>query len=277
PEGTPFVARVGLDGNVRWQRPLPVQKVTALAVGGDGAIAFSGTFKEPVGTFTSIVARWSQEGTPAWQNILGDAIRADQHWPAIARSLAVDGERAVIVAGTVASLWPGHLDLGQGAVNPRGEGGFIARFGADGSVLWSRGIAYGEPYALATAGDTIAIGGEVRCGSEAEHGFVLAMDDRTGAARWARGFPQPRRLIGRVAVAADGGVAFTQWGQEVSDEVVVGSVSRAGEPSWTRQIFAPVNGWRLPPRLAEAPAGPVLLTARNSPLRDVGRLVAFVK
>ncbi|HEY1698025.1 MAG TPA: hypothetical protein VGG39_37955 [Polyangiaceae bacterium] len=277
PEGTPFLASIGLDGTVNWQRPLPVQRVAALVVGRDGSIAFTGTFKEPVGTITSIVARWSHDGTAVWQKTLGDPVSADHHWPAVVRSLALDGEGAVIVAGTVYSLWPGHLDLGQGAVNPRGEGGFIARFRADGNVLWSRGIAYGEPYALATAGDTIAIGGEVRCGSEAEHAFVLAMDNQTGAARWARRFPQPRRLIGRVAVAADGGVAFTEWGHEVEEKVVVGSVSRVGEPSWTRQIFAPVNGPRLPPRLVEAPAGPVLLTARNSPLRDVGRLVAFVK
>jgi len=38
-----------------------------------------------------------------------------------------------------------------------------------------------------------------------------------------------------------------------------------------------VNGPRQPPKLAEAPAGPVLVTGRNHPLNDVGRLVAFVK
>jgi len=205
------VARVGPTGAVRWIRPLPVERVTGLAVAADGAVAFAGILKEPAGTKTSMVARLSADGAPVWQKTLGDLAEANFHWPATVRGVAADGEGAVLVAGFV-EPWNGigHLDLGQGSVNPHGESGFVAKFAPDGQVLWSRGITYSESYAVAAGGDTVAVIGDARCGSVERAPFVLAIDDATGSERWARWMPaepEGRRLsAARVTVATDGAV-----------------------------------------------------------------------
>jgi len=277
PEGAPFLARVGPDGSVRWTRALPVQKITALAVGTDGAIAFAGTLKERAGTETTMLVRWSKDGVPIWQKVLGEPGNADFHFPAIARSVVIDGDSAVIVAGTVQPFMHAHLDLGQGIVNIRGEPGFIAKFGADGHAVWTRGMAFGEPYTVAAAGGTVAVGGEATCGSERDEGFVLDMDDQTGASRWAYRLPQSRYLIGRVAVSPDGGVSFTERDAEADDKEVVGSIDRTGTVAWTRQVYAPANGPQLPPKLVATPSGLVLLTTRRPPLSDTGYIVGLVR
>ena len=281
PPGAPFVARVGPTGAVRWIRPLPVERVTGLAVAADGAVAFAGILKEPAGTKTSMVARLSADGAPVWQKTLGDLAEPNFHWPATVRGVAVDGEGAVLVAGFV-EPWNGigHLDLGQGSVNPHGESGFVAKFAPDGQVLWSRGITYSESYAVAAGGDTVAVIGDARCGSVERAPFVLAIDDATGSERWARWMPpepEGRRLsAARVTVATDGAVAFTALG---GDElhVVVGSVDRSGAVAWSRVIYPAAKEQAPPPAIVAAPSGLVLLPTRDRPGRDVGRIIGLVK
>jgi outer membrane protein assembly factor BamB len=277
PQGAPFAASVGPDGAIRWSRPLPVERVTGLAVAADGAVAFAGIIKEPAGTETSMVARWSADGAPVWQKTLGDLLRSDFHWPTIARGVAIDSGGAVIVAGTVAQLEGGHLDLGQGAVNPRGEGGFVAKFAPDGQVLWSRGVAYGDPYDVAAGGDTVAMIGEAGCGSDDKAPFVVALDDATGADRWARWMPKDAHeqlSVGRVAVATDGAVAFTEWGE---GQVVVGSDDRSGATAWSHLISATINGPGPSPTLVAAPSGLVLRPTRRLASQDIGRVIGLVK
>lgn len=276
PDGLPFIARVGPDGTVRWNRPLGVRRVMGIGAGPDGSVALSGRLRERAGTETSVVTRWSPDGSQAWQKILGDPATRDFHWPAFAWGVAVDAENAIVVAGTIETNEAGHVDFGQGAVDPRGERGFVAKFAADGRVLWSRGIAYGWPYAVAVGGDTIVMGGEATCGSDRKEAFALAMDGKTGTDRWAWGLPHPQQWIGRVAAASDGTATFIQWGGDDGEEVV-GSIERSGAVAWSRRIYAWANGPPLPPKLASSPAGPVVVTARTHPVQETGRVIALVK
>jgi outer membrane protein assembly factor BamB len=281
PNGAPFLARIGPDGAVRWSRPLPVERVTGLAGAAGGAVVFAAIAKEPPGAGgrTSIVARWSADGAPVWQKALGDETEAGFHLPAIARGVAIDSGGAVIVAGTVAHNVPrGHLDLGQGPVNQRGESGFVAKFAPDGQVLWSQGMPYAEPYAVAAGGDAVAMIGEAGCGPYKKEPFVVALDGATGAERWARWMPEiphkERRSVGRVAVATDGAVAFTEWAEGPR---VVGSVDRSGAGAWSRIVESTFFGPDPSPALVATPSGFVLLPTRNTPFEDVGRIIGLVK
>jgi outer membrane protein assembly factor BamB len=281
PVGAPFVARVSMTGVVRWTRPLPGQRVTGLAVAPDGAIAFAGILKEPAGTETAVVARWSADGESIWQKTLGDlAPEGNVHWPALVRGVAVDSAGAVVVVGSVEPWGPniGHLDLGQGPVNPHGESGFVAKFSPAGQVLWSRGITYSEPYAVTVGGDTLAMVGDARCGSADIAPFVMAVDAATGAERWARWMPREglkRMSAGRVAVTTDGTVAFTEWGGNA--QVLVGGVDRSPATAWSRLLYTGNDGPAPRPPLVWAPSGLVVLPTRDRPRKDIGRVIGLVK
>jgi outer membrane protein assembly factor BamB len=247
----------------------------------DGTFAFAGTVPQPALVETTMLARWSADGALIWQKTLGDICASNYRCPATVHGVAVDSGGAILVAGAVEPwLNIGHLDLGQGPVNPHGESGFVAKFAPDGQVLWSRGIAFSESYGIAAAGDTVAIIGEARCGATERAPFVMALDDATGTERWARWMPPgpvgTRLSTGRVTVATDGVVAFTLSGGD-EPRVIVGSVDPSGSVAWSRVIYPGTSGLEPPPAIVAVPSGLVLLPSRDRPGREVGRVIGLVR
>jgi hypothetical protein len=273
PGTTAFLARVGADGTLRWSRDTAVQTVTGLAVGSDGG-ALVGNFNQLGNMGTSMLVRWSADGSMRWQKVLGDLLHGDPRWPdmhwrATLRGVAIDREGAIVVIGTAGYGSAEHIDLGLGPVNANG---FVAKLASDGQPLWSRGTARGEPMAVAAFGDRVVVGTNAACGHAEEDSLVMAMDSRDGAARWAWRLPE-HWPVSRVAIGPQGHVTFVAWRGE--RDALLGSVDPAGAPSWTRRLRVPeAAAWQgqeqeRPPTFAETEAGPVLFTYGVETMKDL--------
>jgi outer membrane protein assembly factor BamB len=263
--GQSFVASVRSDGSVAWSRRIPVQAVTGLAIGADGASVAVGLFKEASSRVSSRILRWSPDGALSWQKDLGEEAGPGSRRPALARGVAIDREGAAVVVGTVDPWDHGHLDLGLGIVNARGEAGFIAKLMPDGRAVWSRGTLRAEPYAVAVGADRVLVSGTLECVRDEGHGFVLAMDAHTGALSWAWRMPAWSWRVSRVAMAPGGESAFLSW----NSNATIGAIDSDGRAKWTRRLWAdevPLEGL---PALAESELGPVLLLQGRDMLRDL--------
>src|SRR5262249_44202794 len=137
-----FVAKYDSNGTYRWSKRFGsnFNVVYSMAVDGSGNVVVAGEFLGTVdfggGGLTSMgydlfVAKYGADGTHLWSKRFGSS---DED---LATSVAVDGSSDVIVKGR----FTGSVDFGGGPLtSPQYGGGFVAKYDASGTHLWSKQI-----------------------------------------------------------------------------------------------------------------------------------------
>ncbi|WP_375767980.1 protein kinase [Archangium gephyra] len=137
-----LVARLGPDGRMLWSHRLGdegIQAATALAADATGTLFVTGYFSDALELggrefFNSagpdvFLSRWNAEGRVLWSRRFGD------EQAQYATTVAVDPEGGAILGG----YFYGTMDLGGEALVSAGlSDGFLARFTADGQLLWGQ-------------------------------------------------------------------------------------------------------------------------------------------
>ncbi|MEM8882547.1 MAG: hypothetical protein AAGD14_00590 [Planctomycetota bacterium] len=217
--GGPYIARYKTDGTLDWERVATgpgAKSSTAVDFFADGSCVSVGTFQRDVvfgageATETTIsappgkdydifIARYNADGTFAWVRAFGDS--------------GQDGTSDVAALPDGSCVWVGHfwgtvaLDASNTLSVPAGvRGGVVARYAADGSVLWTRswgntglnsatGVSLAVDGSLLVCGNfegTIVLGAgetnETTLTSTGGTDLVLARYEADGSLRWARSF-----------------------------------------------------------------------------------------
>lgn len=151
------------EGALRWAHNLDGADILleATALAGDGGLYTTGHYRDGAvlgspsqGEWDGLLLAHDPDGALRWSVVVGTPglDRVD------AISIAPDGD--VVVGGVVS----GDLDLGDGRSAARGDGdGFVARFGADGALRWTRrvggpGLDIVSSVAVAPDGEIVAAG-----------------------------------------------------------------------------------------------------------------------
>ncbi|MBF5041553.1 hypothetical protein FGE12_04080 [Aggregicoccus sp. 17bor-14] len=280
PERAPALppAALGDGGALGWHQRISVaghalsgsMDVRALAGLPDGGFAAlgrsdSGTFGGPslVGERDLVLARYDAQGALQWTRSFRRSRTGDG---AVGLALAATPTGELLVAGT----YSGAPDLGGGAL-PRAEGSgalFLARFGARGRHLWSRGfvptvrgaeegnVSVGG-LAAGPEGDALltgAVEGRVDLGAgplgSAEAGaassLIVARFDSAGRTRWSTALAAltagAQRGAGTAVALGPAGEAFVAgMAREAEEDVGTGFIVRLGaqgEPVWVRRLEA---------------------------------------
>ena len=171
--GPLFVLRFAPDGSLVWQRIRNVSTAAsvgtgqAIAVAPDGSIYAAGVVpRDVVGEFDTLLLKLDQQGTLIWQRTLTAADVADARG-----GVTVGADGAVYVAGGIQAV------TRRTAVNDT----FVAKFGSDGSLTWSRSYGGAEGDfpggVVARADGTVLIGGETGSfGAGSDDAFLLQLD-----------------------------------------------------------------------------------------------------
>jgi uncharacterized delta-60 repeat protein len=168
-----FVLRLAPDGTLVWQRIRDVASNAAVGTGQaitvapDGSIYAAGvTPRTVVGEFDMLLLKLDPQGTLVWQRTYSAADVADARG-----GLAVGSDGSVYVAGGIQAV------TRRTAVNDT----FVAKFGPDGTLTWSRGYGGDEgdfPGGVAARADgTVLVGGEsASFGAGSDDAFLLELD-----------------------------------------------------------------------------------------------------
>jgi hypothetical protein len=200
------VASIDSTGATRWAKAFPApgdQRVSAVAVGGDGRIALAGGFEHAVdlgggalrgaeGARRSLFfGALDADGAHLWSRAVGADL-----WQG--PSVASDAKGEIVLG---ASLRSGGVDLGAGRVGLTG-GVLVGRFDAAGEPLWSKvfgsgndavhRVAIGPSGEVLVAGETASAidfgGGPGGDGSDDASDPFVAKLDASGAFVWSRFF-----------------------------------------------------------------------------------------
>lgn len=237
------LSRHAADGQHRWTREFPRNRVTGPRVGAarDGAVLLSGNaplypvdFGLGEAAQDGFLVRFSAKGEPVWQRRVGQKVHG----------LAVDAAGDALVAG---EEWT------EDAHEP-----LLARYGADGTVRWSRHFQFPSEgtvlhavaftpsgYALlaGSVGGLLTVDGRT-FGADGTRSLVLLAFGPEGQLAWGQ---EARGVDGRVtglAVASDGGVvavgesqgALTWGGTTLTGGgAFVLAAGVDGEPRWLRR------------------------------------------
>lgn len=284
-----LVARFSEDGGLRWAQGLtpkgggPVRVEVAVAAGGDVLLGGTsagftlGGMPLPEGPF---LARLSPQGRLTWtRGFPGEG-------PFTVASVAVASGGDVVLAGD----FSGRRDFGDGVreAPEDGSGAFVARFGGDGTVRWSRGyVARGGPVAARAVavdaeGAVLVVGDYAGAVSFGDSTFVTVRDrapfvlklSPAGAHCWSRELPGVRGSaqavatgVGGVFVAGTYSGRFHFHGEPYTSDWQDGFVlayGADGEERWARTLAATATA------LATDEAGQVVVAGAHDGGRDLG-------
>lgn len=207
-----FVAKYAGDGQLGWVRGLGAAAGAAsrgVAVAADGSIYVIGEFQGVVdfgdGTIDTgtgddrndgFLIRYDGDGTQRW----GMAFHGDGGQHADAVVTLTNGD--VVVAGA----FDLPVSIGGHQLSPRSRtDGFLARFGSDGALVWTRSFGGGAmtstPSAMAVRDD----GSLLVTGNEDEHATIHAIDS-DGGSLWMVGSSGPTAGAQSIATTPDGDV-----------------------------------------------------------------------
>jgi len=168
-----FIAKLDTDGNHVWSDNFggdSFDEGEALAVGSDGNVCITGSFNsspidfggDPIeqlgGNSDVFLVKLDSEGGHAWSKGFGTPGEED------GLTVAVSSDGSVLVAGRFADSETGGVDFGGGALQNHGHGDmFVAKFGATGDHLWSKGFGgegddTAQSLALTGGGDVYVVG-----------------------------------------------------------------------------------------------------------------------
>ncbi len=237
------LSRYAASGQHQWTREFPRNRVTGPLVGAarDGTVLLSGNaplypvdFGLGEAAQDGFLVRFSARGEPVWQRRVGQKVHG----------LAVGAEGDALVAG---EEWT------EDAHEP-----LLARYGADGTVRWSRHFQFPSEgtalhavaftpsgYALlaGSVGGLLTVDGRT-FGAEGTRSLVLLAFGPEGQLAWGR---EARGVDGRVtglAVASDGAVVAVgesqgalTWGDTplTGGGAFVLAAGAEGEPRWARR------------------------------------------
>lgn len=237
-----------------WQAALgdAGQSVTSsgVALGANGTVFLAGSIEgalegqTQLGGRDAFLAAYSTAGEPLWVRQLGTA-EADS-----AAGVASDAESNVFVAGSTA----GALDGGAAGFGD----GFLAKYAADGNVLWTRQLGSAAPDAatgvsVAPSGVSTVVGhtrgslgGKTRSGTDAD--AFVAQYSAAGALLWVQQLgsePGYDDIAQGVSVSAEGAIYVAGRTFGALDGEAAGSAdaflakySGEGELLWVRQLGA---------------------------------------
>lgn len=238
------LARYAADGTERWAHEYPRHRLSdtrvAASPAGDGAVFLSGNaflYSADFGLGEAqdgFLVKFSSEGQPLWQRRVGQKVYA----------VAADAAGGAAVAG---EEWTAQ------AHDP-----VLTRYGADGSVRWTRrferlGVGTElKAVAVTPAGLTVLAGqvaGTVQVdgrafGAENVRGVVVLAFDADGRLVWGREVPGAKGRVTSMAVGPDGAVAVAGdfvglmvWGGTSlgSSGAYVFTVKPDGSEGWLKQ------------------------------------------
>ena len=280
------------------------QRALSVAVDDAGNVLVTGFFKGildfPGGTLTSaggvdvFLVKIDAAGNYVWGKAFGD--QGDQ----FGASVAVDGAGNVLATGR----FGGTIDLGSGAlVSSGGADVFLARFGPDGALMWSKrfggsGDQWGTSVKADSAGNVVLTGFLSGVGSVDFGGGVIASPngsnsfaakfDPLGSHLWSNGFgEQSGSLAYDLAVDGAGNVIVTGQFTGTLDldsgpltsagasDIFVAQFDPLGAGTWGK-VFGD-NAAQLGLGVATNTAGDVFITGEFQGSIDVGadKLTSF--
>jgi len=252
-----FVAKFGSEGSHLWSQRFgdgDLQRASALAVDAPGNVVVTGRFSGTVdfggGTLTSagsddiFVAKFGSDGSHLWSKRFGDGSVQ------VATAVAVDASGNVVVTG----YFSGTVDFGGGTLTSAGydDDIFVAKFGADGSHLWSQRFGDGDlqrasALAVDAPGNVIVTGafyGTVDFGGAAltsagYYDIFVARFGSDGGHLWSQRFGDGSSQVSEaVAVDASGNMIVTgSFGGKV--DFGGGALTSAGFPDIFVAKFGP--------------------------------------
>jgi hypothetical protein len=187
--GDCFVRKYDADGNVLWThqfgtdrfdaaRAVAVDRVGNTYVVGQTSGAFPGFSVSP--DYDAFLRKYDAAGNHVWTQQFGSM------YLDVPYGVAIDAQGDIYVAGETNSTFPGETSLG-------GWDGFLRKFDANGSVLWTRHVGTAQNDSLravsvdptgnvVVAGETMgAFAGATNAGQK--DAFVIKYD-RTGSVLW---------------------------------------------------------------------------------------------
>lgn len=125
-----FLTKWNADGTQAWTRQwgaaLQIEEGISIAIDGEGAILIMGfTTDTGDGNTDVFLAKWSADGEMTWREQWGSAVEDN------GRSVAVDQEGNIYVAGVTKGAMDGNSNMGKGDV-------FLTKWDAEGAKAWTR-------------------------------------------------------------------------------------------------------------------------------------------
>jgi hypothetical protein len=299
-----FVASFDTSGNHRWSAQFGgtgPETLNGIAVTPAGGVALAGTFYgsvsfgertlESVNGLDSFVAKLDEAGAPVWAQRIGET--ADQ----TARSVAIDGDENVVVAGHFSGvLFCTSPPIPVCVSSAGGTDIFVRKYDPSGTVSWTRvlgdsqnqfigGVAVDRDSDVLFTGQfngTMSLGSEHVDNSGLGPNLFVAKLDSGGNALWMHQYGDTLRQQGNgIAVDAAGTVLVTGMYSGSLDFGPGGALSNgetptafavsltpAGEPLWARSFG--VEGTHSGAAIAADAEGNVVLGGSSQGVVDLG-------
>ena len=228
------IAKLDASGNHLWSKHFGNQGSdvgASIAVDTSGDVLLTGFFSNGVdfgggvlnsaGSLDLFIAKFDGAGTHLWSKRFGDT------YGDYGSSVAVDASDNVLLTG----YFDGSVDFGGGVLVSTSRDNFVAKFGADGTHLWSKPFAAtssgvvpsvavdasGNVLLTGSFDDSIDFGGGVLNDAGSADTFVAKLN-AGGAHLWSQRFGNPSQEDGTaIAVDVAGNVLVTGYFQDSVD------------------------------------------------------------
>ena len=236
-----FITKYDADGTRLWSRLVGTTSedyINSSASGVDGSVVVAGVTNGSLenevsqGGVDGFISKYAADGTRLWTRMV-----SSNSWDLI-NTVAMGADGSVLVSGSTG----GNLD---GQANHGNQDGFISKYAADGTRLWTQLIGTsGSDWinSLNVGADGSVLVNGVTTGNL--DGESNPGDYRQFISKYAAdGTRQWTRLLGmgswesKTSLASDGSVAISeqQWGQN-NNEGYLGKLASNGTPVWTRVV-----------------------------------------
>lgn len=285
--------------------------IWSLRAAGEGSFVGAGWIAGPSGDLDALLVRFDASGKVLWRNVYpgplkerlwsleisgkaiiaaGESVAPDGSSKALVLMTDLDGkESARRLAGDApaervfsiqALAGGGYALAGMAGSGPREGPGYdarIARYDADGKVLWSRtwgGAGFDVAHDLRLLDDGgFLVTGYTDAGAGRGTDVFLLRLDAGGKVAWSRtyGDPSDDRAV-HLAVLPDGGAAIAGYSKNATGDwdIVVRGLSSGGDETWTRRFGG--AGDELARSIAAAASGSLLVLGHSRSYGPIERI-----
>ncbi len=244
-----FLSKWGADGTKAWTKQWGTpgeESGQSVAVDGEGNIFVAGYTmggldgNTSAGNYDIFLTKWNADGTKAWTKQRGTSEVEN------GRSVAVDGEGNIFVAGYTHGSFDGNTSAGSADI-------FLTKWGADGTRAWTKqwgtsSYDYGSSVAVDGEGNIFVTGHTMEGldGNANAGGLDIFLTKRSadGTKAWTKQWGTPGEESGQ-SVAVDGGgnifvAGYTMGGLDENtnaggSDIFLTKWNADGTKAWTKQ------------------------------------------
>ena len=250
-----LLAKFQANGSLAWAQTLGGTNNDyghALAMAPDGSLVLSGfTDFYTAGRYDVILAKFEQNGSLIWAETIG----GDTGGFDVGESVVVAPDGSLVLTGETTTYSAGNYDV------------LIAKFQANGSLVWAQTLGGGAPYdygysLVIAPDDSILLTGFTQSFGAGFDDLLLAKFQANGSFSWAQTFGGPSNDRGNsLVITPDGSLILTGFTYSFgagSGDVLIAKFQANGSLAWAQTIGGP--GDDQGESLVIAPNGSLLLT-----------------